>query len=142
MAAIRASRAAILHGHVHNNEPLRLGRYVNICVEHTDYRPLPQQAVVRLAAELVAGRPPACETAVERLRGDRRTGLSRTGRSGRKPAPSVTASKASKHRRAVIRRRTGRPKLGRDSPSTLLATRRASGSVCRRTRTTGRTPMC
>ena len=24
-----------LYGHVHNNEPLREGPYVNICVEHT-----------------------------------------------------------------------------------------------------------
>ena len=57
-----------VHGHVHNNEPLRSGRYVNICVEHTDYRPLPLQAIVRLAAELVDGREPAGETTVERLR--------------------------------------------------------------------------
>ena len=26
-----------LYGHVHNNEPLREGPYVNICVEHTEY---------------------------------------------------------------------------------------------------------
>ena len=57
-----------VHGYVHNNEPLRSGRYVNICVEHTDYRPLPLQAIVRLAAELVDGREPAGETTVERLR--------------------------------------------------------------------------
>ena len=57
-----------VHGHAHNNEPLRSGRYVNICVEHTDYRPLPLQAIVRLAAELVDGREPAGETTVERLR--------------------------------------------------------------------------
>ena len=41
---------------------------VNICVEHTDYRPLPLQAILRLAAELVDGRSPAGETTVERLR--------------------------------------------------------------------------
>ena len=57
-----------VHGHVHNNEPLLPGRYVNICVEHTDYRPLPVQTIVRLAAELVDGRTPAGETTVERLR--------------------------------------------------------------------------
>ena len=45
-----------VRGHVHNTEPLRRGRYVNICVEHTEYRPLPLQAVVRLAAALVDGR--------------------------------------------------------------------------------------
>ena len=55
-------------GHVHNNEPLRPGRYVNICVEHSEYRPLPMQAIVRLAAELVDGRTPAGEKTVERLR--------------------------------------------------------------------------
>ena len=38
-----------LYGHVHNNEPLREGPYVNICVEHTQYRPLPLDAVRRLA---------------------------------------------------------------------------------------------
>ena len=38
-----------VHGQVHNNEPLRSGRYANICVGHTDYRPLPLQAIVRLA---------------------------------------------------------------------------------------------
>ena len=48
-----------VHGHVHNNEPLCSGRYINICVEHTDYRALPLQAVVRLAAELIDGCTPA-----------------------------------------------------------------------------------
>ena len=57
-----------VHGHVHNNEPLRPGRSVNICVEHTDYRPLPLQPIVRLAAELVDGRTPAGETTIERIR--------------------------------------------------------------------------
>ena len=38
-----------VHGHVHNNEPLREGPYVNICVEHTEYRPLPLDAMRRLA---------------------------------------------------------------------------------------------
>ena len=57
-----------VHGHVHNAEPLRPGSYVNICVEHTDYRPLPLQAVVRLAAVLLHGRTPAGETTSERLR--------------------------------------------------------------------------
>ena len=40
-----------VHGHVHNNEPVRPGRYVNICVEPNQDRPLPLQAVVRLAAD-------------------------------------------------------------------------------------------
>ena len=57
-----------VHGHVHNNEPLRPGRYINICVEHTEYRPVALEAIVRLAAELVDGRTPAGDTTIERLR--------------------------------------------------------------------------
>ena len=57
-----------VHGHVHNNEPLGQDRHVNICVEHTDYRPLPLPAIVRLAAELVDGQVPDGETTIERLR--------------------------------------------------------------------------
>ena len=44
-----------VHGHVHNNEPLRPGHHVNICVRHTDYRPLPLQAS-RRARQLSAAR--------------------------------------------------------------------------------------
>ena len=55
-----------LYGHVHNNEPLREGPYVNICVEHTEYRPLPLDAVRRLAlARLDDPRPRAATTAEE-----------------------------------------------------------------------------
>ena len=55
-----------LYGHVHNNEPLRQGRYVNICVEHTEYRPLLLDAVRRLAlARLDDPRPQAATTAEE-----------------------------------------------------------------------------
>ena len=57
-----------VHGHVHNNEPLRAGPYVNICVEHTEYRPLPLSAIVRLAGELLDGRQPEGATTIERLR--------------------------------------------------------------------------
>ena len=57
-----------LYGHVHNNEPLREGPYVNICVEHTQYRPLPLVAVRRLAlARLDDPRPRAATTAEEIL---------------------------------------------------------------------------
>ena len=45
-----------LYGPVHNNEPLREGPYVNICVEHTEYRPLPLDAVRRLALARLAAR--------------------------------------------------------------------------------------
>ena len=58
--------AVNVHGHVHNNEPLRAGPYVNICVEHTEYRPLPLDAVRRLArARLDDPRPRAATTAEE-----------------------------------------------------------------------------
>lgn len=56
-----------VHGHVHNH-PLGQGRHINICVEHTEYRPLPLEALVRLAETLVEGRVPDGETTVERLR--------------------------------------------------------------------------
>ena len=55
-----------LYGHVHNNEPLREGPYVNMCVEHTEYRPLPLDAVRWLAlARLDDPRPRAATTAEE-----------------------------------------------------------------------------
>ena len=44
-----------LHGHVHNNEPLRATPHINVCVEHTDYRPLPLGSLVTLAKRLLAG---------------------------------------------------------------------------------------
>ena len=48
------------------NEPLRDGPYVNICVEHTEYRPLPLDPVRRLAlARLDNPRPRAATTAEE-----------------------------------------------------------------------------
>ena len=59
-------RPVNLYGHVHNNEPLWEGRYMNICVEHTEYRPLPLDAVRRLAlARLDDPRPRAATTAEE-----------------------------------------------------------------------------
>ena len=55
-----------VHGHVHNNEPLREGPYVNVCVEHTEYRPLPLDALRGLArARLSDPRPRAATTAEE-----------------------------------------------------------------------------
>ena len=44
-----------LHGHVHNHEALRPGPFINICVEHTGYRPLPLEAVRALAARRLEG---------------------------------------------------------------------------------------
>ena len=56
-----------VHGHVHNNEPLRPGRHINICVEHTGYRPLGLSGVVRLARALAAGRQVEGETTLARI---------------------------------------------------------------------------
>ena len=55
-----------LHGHVHNNVPLLQGPYINICVEHTGYRPLPINDVRTLAnARLLNPEPRASTTADE-----------------------------------------------------------------------------
>ena len=56
-----------VHGHVHNNEPLRQGRYINIYVEHTGYRPVRLQAIVALARLAVKGQRPAGETTIEQI---------------------------------------------------------------------------
>ena len=59
-------QAVNVHGHVHNNEPLREGPYVNVCVEHTGYQALPLDALRRLArARLDDPRPRAATTAEE-----------------------------------------------------------------------------
>ena len=57
-----------LYGHVHNNEPLREGPYVNICVEHTEYRPLPLDAVRRLALARLDDPRPRAATTTEEIR--------------------------------------------------------------------------
>ena len=56
-----------VHGHVHNNVPPGRGRHINICVEHTGYRPLPLGTIRVLAAELATGRVPPGETTIERI---------------------------------------------------------------------------
>ena len=63
-----------VHGHVHNNEPLRAGPYVNICVEHTEYRPLPLDAVRRLAQARLDDPRPRAATTAEEIRARRPTG--------------------------------------------------------------------
>ena len=57
-----------LHGHVHNNEPLRATPHINVCVEHTDYRPLPLESLVTLAKRLLAGEVPDGATTGDRIR--------------------------------------------------------------------------
>ena len=54
-----------LHGHVHNHAPPGDTPHINVCVEHTDYRPLPLGSLVTLAKHLLAGdvdRPVGRET--------------------------------------------------------------------------------
>ena len=57
-----------LYGHVHNNEPLRETRHINVCVEHTDYCPLPLGSLLTLAKHLLAGDVPEGATTSERIR--------------------------------------------------------------------------
>ena len=56
-----------LHGHVHNNEPLRDTPHINVCIEHTDYRPLPLESVLTLGKRLLAGRVPEGATTADRI---------------------------------------------------------------------------
>ena len=55
-----------LHGHVHNNEPLRDTPHINVCVEHTEYRPLPLESLLTLGKRLLAGRVPEGATTADR----------------------------------------------------------------------------
>ena len=56
-----------LYGHVHN-EPLRHGPRVNICVEHTEYRPLPLEVLRRLARARLEDPRPRGETTADEIR--------------------------------------------------------------------------
>ena len=58
-----------VHGHVHNHEALRPGPFINICVEHTGYRPLPLAAVRALAARRLQDPRPRGETTLEEIDG-------------------------------------------------------------------------
>ena len=57
-----------LHGHVHNHAPPGDTPHINVCVEHTDYRPLPLGSVVTLAKHLLAGDVREGATTDERIR--------------------------------------------------------------------------
>ena len=61
-----------LYGHVHNNEPLRDTPHINVCVEHTDYRPLPLESILTLAKAVLTGRRPDGLTTADRIRSARR----------------------------------------------------------------------
>lgn len=55
-----------VYGHTHNNEPPGEGPYINVCVEQTEYRPLPLDKVRVLArARLADGQPRGRTTADE-----------------------------------------------------------------------------
>ena len=56
-----------LHGHVHNNEPLRQSPHVNVCVEHTGYRPVELGRLIALAKHILARGQPEGATTAERL---------------------------------------------------------------------------
>ena len=57
-----------VHGHVHNHAPPGDTPHINVCVEHTDYRPLPLESLVTLAKSLLAGEVPDGTTTVDRIR--------------------------------------------------------------------------
>ena len=57
-----------LHGHVHNHAPPGDTPHINVCVEHTDYRPLPLGSLVTLAKHLLAGDVREGATTDERIR--------------------------------------------------------------------------
>ena len=57
-----------LHGHVHNNEERRSTRHINVCVEHTGYRPLAIEDLTLLGQVVIGGdRCPETET-IDRIR--------------------------------------------------------------------------
>ena len=62
------ARLGDLHGHVHDNEPLRTTPHINVCVEHAGYEPLALDAVLALAKRLLACDMPEGATTGERIR--------------------------------------------------------------------------
>ena len=75
-----------VHGHVHNHEALRPGPFVNICVEQTGYRPLPLEAVRRLAARRLEDPRPRGETTLEEIEYLDVAPTAAGGRTGLRPA--------------------------------------------------------
>ena len=61
--------AVNVHGHSHNNGALRTGPYVNVCVEHTGYRPLALADVRRVAQARLEDPRPRAETTLGELEG-------------------------------------------------------------------------
>ena len=81
-----------LHGHIHNNEPLRTTPHINVCVEHTDYRPVPLESLVTLAKRLLAGDVPEGATTGDRIRNAERAAVesSKTDPNGRSRTQKAT----------------------------------------------------
>ena len=71
-----------LYGHVHNNEPLRDTPHINVCVEHTGYRPLPLESLRTLAKAVLTGRTPDGLTTADRIRSAQRETGRRTATAG------------------------------------------------------------
>ena len=57
-----------LYGHVHNNEPLRDTPHINVCVEHTGYRPLRLESLRTLGKAVLSGPTPNGATTADRIR--------------------------------------------------------------------------
>ena len=66
--AVATAARENLYGHVHNNEPLRETPHINVCVEHTEYRPLRLESLRTLARQLLTGRVPDGTTTADRTR--------------------------------------------------------------------------
>ena len=65
-----------VHGHEHTFRPLRRGRWINVSVEQTLYRPLDVRTqIIPLAKKLVARRIPPGHTTAERVRHARLSGV-------------------------------------------------------------------
>ncbi len=67
-----------LHGHVHNNEPLRATPHLNVCMEQTDHRPLLLESLATLAKRLLAGDMPDGATTGDRIRNAERAAVERS----------------------------------------------------------------
>ena len=85
-----------VYGHTHNNERPREGRYVNICVEQTGYRPLRLEDVRRLAAGRLADPRPRAATTLEEMCASSRIVPCRTQQSW-PPKPATTGSERAEH---------------------------------------------
>ena len=127
-----------LYGHVHNNEPLREGPYVNICVEHTEYRPLSLDAVRRLALARLDDPRPRAATTAEEIRCLDTSSTTKGGRGGQN-VPGGGAAERDVPQRGmvptpVVRGTTFGDDRGRIIVSFSLASRPSFSTYCSATR--------